>query len=368
MPPVVVLHIGAPKSGTTFVQTVLWANRERLARDGVLLPGQLYRRQARAVRAVLAAGRDDPLPGRWRRLTSSVAAADEDLALISSERLCSATAAQVSSIVDSLSPSRVRVVHSARDIARSVPAQWQSSIRQGRRWTLGEYTAGVTAAPPSGSPPAEVGAVAGGAHHHFWARQNHPEFVRRWASHVGLENVSLVTVPPTGSPPEELWRRFCTAAGLDATAYDVPTPQRESLGGASVELLRRLNDTPEFRSLSSRSRRLNVNAVLAKQVLARRLPREPRYALAADHTPWAAEQAADIIAALDSLDVQVVGDLDDLRPRVSSPESAPVPPDKLPEALIAAAGIDATAGLVAELARRHDRIRRLKRSSPSTSR
>lgn len=366
MPPVVVLHIGAPKSGTTFVQTVLWANRERLADDGVLLPGQLYRKQTRAVRSLLAAGRDEPLPGRWRQLTGGISAGDSDLALISSERLCSATTAQVRSIVESLLPSRVRVVHSARDIARSVPAQWQSSIRQGRRWTLGEYTAGVMAAPPSGSPPTELGAVAKGAHHHFWARQNHPKVVHRWASQVGLENVSLVTVPPPASPPEELWRRFCTAAGLDATAYDVPPPQRESLGGASVELLRRLNGTPELRSLSSRSRRRNVNAVLAKKVLARRMPLEPRYALAADHSPWATQQGAEIIAALDSLGVPVVGDLDDLRPRVSTLESVPVPPDELPEALITAAGIDAAAGLVAELARRRDRVSRQNRRSRST--
>src|SRR3954464_13914523 len=37
--PVVFLHIGEPKSGTTFVQQVMWSNRDQLARQGVLLPG-----------------------------------------------------------------------------------------------------------------------------------------------------------------------------------------------------------------------------------------------------------------------------------------------------------------------------------------
>ena len=37
--PVVFLHVGAPKSGTTFVQQVMWSNRDELARQGVLLPG-----------------------------------------------------------------------------------------------------------------------------------------------------------------------------------------------------------------------------------------------------------------------------------------------------------------------------------------
>ncbi len=34
------LHIGAPKSGTTYLQTVLWANRENLRRQGLLMPGR----------------------------------------------------------------------------------------------------------------------------------------------------------------------------------------------------------------------------------------------------------------------------------------------------------------------------------------
>jgi len=35
----VFLHVGAPKSGTTFLQTVMWENREGLAERGVLIPG-----------------------------------------------------------------------------------------------------------------------------------------------------------------------------------------------------------------------------------------------------------------------------------------------------------------------------------------
>jgi hypothetical protein len=86
---------------------------------------------------------------------------------------------------------------------------------------------------------------------------------------------------------------------------------------------------------------------------------EPRFQLAVNHYPWAAQQADDMITALDALGVPVVGDLDDLRPRTSAIDA--VPPDELPESLITAAGIDATAGLVAELARRQERIRRLER-------
>ena len=35
----VLLHIGAPKAGTTFLQTILWKNRESLGAQGLLVPG-----------------------------------------------------------------------------------------------------------------------------------------------------------------------------------------------------------------------------------------------------------------------------------------------------------------------------------------
>ena len=33
------VHVGPPKTGTTYLQSVLWNNRKRLRRNRVLLPG-----------------------------------------------------------------------------------------------------------------------------------------------------------------------------------------------------------------------------------------------------------------------------------------------------------------------------------------
>ena len=64
------MHIGEPKTGTTFLQRALWDNRARLAAQGVLLPG--YRRQDhnRASRDLREAPRSasdpaDPWTGEW---------------------------------------------------------------------------------------------------------------------------------------------------------------------------------------------------------------------------------------------------------------------------------------------------------------
>lgn len=65
----VYLHIGAPKSGTTYLQSVLWHNRAELARGGLLFPGQNlvdYNMAAAAVRKPRQ-GRGRPAT-TWRRL------------------------------------------------------------------------------------------------------------------------------------------------------------------------------------------------------------------------------------------------------------------------------------------------------------
>ena len=46
---IVYLHIGTPKSGTSYLQDICLLNRERLAADGVLWPGREWGDQVRAV-------------------------------------------------------------------------------------------------------------------------------------------------------------------------------------------------------------------------------------------------------------------------------------------------------------------------------
>ena len=39
----VYLHVGLPKTATTYLQTILWANRDALEEQGVRLPGSSRR-------------------------------------------------------------------------------------------------------------------------------------------------------------------------------------------------------------------------------------------------------------------------------------------------------------------------------------
>jgi hypothetical protein len=85
------LHIGEPKTGTSFLQHAMWSNRDRLAAPGVVLPGYSYGGHARASqdpREVKWHAGDpaDPWVGEWDVLTGQALLAP-GAAVISNELL-----------------------------------------------------------------------------------------------------------------------------------------------------------------------------------------------------------------------------------------------------------------------------------------
>ena len=210
-PKTVHLHIGAPKTGTTYVQNVLWANKDVLEQAGVLVPGHHRYARVHAVREVLewdpAGG--DPKPNRWRRLAREIKRWGGDSAVLSQEFLCRMTDAQTHAVVDSFPNSSVHAVLTVRDISRLVSAQWQTAMRSRHVWSYTDYAAAVAGV--SDDPSASA------MHDHFWIRHNYRVILQRWIAEVGLANVTLVTVPQSGADPEELWRRFCQACEIDAS-------------------------------------------------------------------------------------------------------------------------------------------------------
>ena len=64
----VVFHIGLMKSGTTFIQGRLNANRQRLAEQQVLFPGPAWSRHVRAVSDLMQS--KSRKPGSWITVTT----------------------------------------------------------------------------------------------------------------------------------------------------------------------------------------------------------------------------------------------------------------------------------------------------------
>ena len=284
-PAAVHLHIGSPKTGTTFVQNMLWANREPLEADGVLLPGHYRYARVQAVRDLLAwdPAEDPEVPRSWRRLTAEVNRWEGTAAIISQEFLCWASPEQIAEVVASFPKSQVHVVLTVRDLARLVPAQWQTAMRQRNAWTLDEYADAVAGA--------STAKRATAAARHFWKRQDYGPILTRWVDAVGLANVSVVTVPPSGGDPNELWLRFCRACGLNAEHTEPGEVSHESLGAASAEVMRRLNERPAVAELPMDLYQKSVNGALSRRVLGRRRGAEPGLVLPEAHREWAEREA-----------------------------------------------------------------------------
>src|SRR3954451_8808738 len=78
----VFVHIGLPKTATTYLQTILWGNRAEVRRHGLLLPGKERRDHLWASRVVREEPERSRRPDRehraWDRIRSDLAAAEGD--------------------------------------------------------------------------------------------------------------------------------------------------------------------------------------------------------------------------------------------------------------------------------------------------
>ena len=327
----VYLHVGLPKTGTSYLQSVLWNSRESLAGHGVLVPGDRRASQNRAVWDLMGRrprGADQPkVPGSWQAVVTEVRAWTGTHAVMSEEFLAFARPRQARRAVDAFSPATVHVVVTVRDLARVLVGAWQQQLSKGHSWTWEEYAAAVRD-PENG--PAGAGIA-------FWLRQDVARVLDNWESAVPRERIHVVTVPPPGSPRELLVERFAAATRLDpAWLHGGGELGNVSVGVAEAEVLRRLNLGLDDRLNERQYTRVVSNGL--RPVLQNR-PHTSRMGLPEEHRGWVTERATTMVDEVRSRGYHVVGDLDDLLPAPpGATEARPdaVQPDALVEAAIAA--------------------------------
>jgi len=310
--PTVVLHIGAVKTGTSFIQNVLSTNPAALADQGVLWPGQTWRDQVQAVHGLR--GHGGVAFERWTSLVDQIDGWAGPRAIVSMEFLSLMSQQAVDTAMRTLASHRVRVVLTVRDIARALPAQWQESVQNGLSWSYPDYVADVTARKPKGSR----------AGRHFWNKQDWPTILSQWTTHLPADDLIVVTVPPQGAPPGLLWERFCLAAGLAPAAFDTSAKVNESLGAASAEVMRyvmlQAGQSLEGVDETSHPLKQTLKQTLAKQILSSHKSAEPVLVLPPQQHEWAARESRQLVEALRSLPITVIGDLDDLLPTFAAPK------------------------------------------------
>jgi len=348
--PCVYLHIGEPKTGTTFLQDALWANRARLAAAGLRLPGYSDRDHSRASRDLRETPRPasdpaDPWVGEWDVLAGQALRA-RGPAVISNELLAAASPQQAERAVRSLLDGEVHVVATVRDFAAILPAEWQEAVKC--RGTTGwdAWLDEVIAAGPTAD-----------RRRRSWCWRVHDTLaiLDMWSRHIPPDQVHVVTVPRQDTAGA-LWARFAAVLGFDPAGCDLTRARRNpSLGLAETEFLRRVNEAlPAELPYWFYAR--EIKQILAHGVLSAG-PHRSRPVLSPSQQAWAAEQADVLIAGLRDAKYDIIGDLADLRPAGRPPPGAAASSAAAPASQPAGPEPDVAAQAVAALAGRYFQAR-----------
>jgi hypothetical protein len=353
----VFIHVGVPKSGTTFLQTAMWHNRRRLKAQGILYPGRKrmdHYHASEAVRGVPPEriGED---ADAWDRIVAELATW-EGTGLVSHEFFSMATARQARRAVRALAPAEVHVVVTARDYVRQFPAVWQEALKMSSELALDEFMKRAFARELRGA--------------WSWQSQDVPRVLNRWSRAVPPAHVHVVTLPPQGAPRDLLWRRWCAVIGIDDSDFDMDlTFGNESIGVAQAALLRRVKPHLSGPLREGPVRHRWVRQYFGHEVLA---PQNgERFGLRPADASELREESIAAVRAIAAGGYDVVGDLDDLVP----PEAQPVRPhpDDVAEADIidvAARAIDQMIRDVREVTNERNAWRELaeKKSHPQIGR
>lgn len=300
----VTLHIGTPKSGTTYLQRELARHRSLLRENGYLYPGENPSHFIEAMslrRRGFRSHQYDAAEGAWERVVEEVNSFTGP-ALISHEMIGGSEMDTIERAVGSFPGRPVRVVITCRDLGRQLPAVWQEGIKNGNTEPYAEFLETCFATWHGASSRKGV-----------WQGQNLASLGRRWGGVVGHDNVLFVTVPPVGAATDSLWRRYASAVRLPDLDYALRAkPGNPSLGTVETELLRRVTERlPEdlpWPRQSQQVKRRFAQQRLVKHHTAGKLtvPEGLR--------PATAQISAEMVEEIASGGFGVIGDLEDMRP------------------------------------------------------
>ncbi|MDQ4053988.1 MAG: hypothetical protein M3237_14980 [Actinomycetota bacterium] len=339
----VFLHVGAPKTGTTYLQDRLTLNARSLADNGIHFPTRspLVSPSLFHFRAALDlldqdwGGPPGHAEGSWEALVRRVRR-KSGAVLISHEILAPAPAEVIARAKRDLEGSELHVVYTARDLARQIPASWQESVKQGRRWSYRRYLNRLEHGKPW-----------------FYRALDLPSVLNAWGAGLPPERVHVVTVPPSGAGEDVLWMRFCHVVGIDPSwAPRESTRLNQSLGVAETQVIRKLN-----RRMKRATRREASFDELIRQMLAQNAlvqGRSTPVRLPARMYPWAEMETESWVEWLKGSGVHVVGDIDDLRPLPLRPDETYVDPDRVSTKRQLKVALDALSAMTREAARRPD--------------
>lgn len=219
----VYVHIGSPKSGTTFLQTLLWANQQNLRASGVLIPGRKKFDHNHVATFARSKVPSSSVLKTWRRIEREIREWP-GTAVLSNEWFTMASSEQVHKFIEHLSPAEVHVVFTARNLVNTVPAAWQESLKLGLSTNISDFVASLDT--PTASP------------RWSWETLEPARVLPRWSQWLPAGQIHVVTVPPRSKGSNLLWERFAGVCGIEpASCTAEAASANESVGAESARLL-----------------------------------------------------------------------------------------------------------------------------------
>jgi hypothetical protein len=350
--PRIFLHIGLLKTGTSYLQTVMWQNLEQLHEQGLdLVPGskrETFHLMLK-VRDRYKPEADPPeVASALDRLPAQIAAATADRVLITEESLAPATPAQIEALLGACSGREVHLILTLRDLGRQIPSAWQQTLQAGMSLTYRAYLR-------------RLQRTEGDVNNRYWSSKDVAAILDRWVQHVPADRIHLVPVPPPGAPPEELLHRFCRVLEVDPGPLDREVQRRnESVGRAQAEVLRRVNEALDP-ALQARELYGDVGKrYFAVRVLGRQ--RGEKIRVPQELEEWTRAVSQRFIDAIAAGGYHVEGDLSDLQPTADAFSGV----GKVTHQEVASVAVSALAQMLADdmekLRLRKQRVRARRRS------
>ena len=243
-----ILHIGTEKTGTTTLQRFLRTNRDRLRRQGLLVPtaAGIENQSGLAVGSYLENRRDD-LTTQWQvnaegdirrfrlrlrdALASEIAGCNAERIVFSSEHLQSrlTAAEEIASLrlfLEAIGAGPVEVVVYLRRPAEILNSLCSTLFRNGHHMP---------------SPP-------GPDHHYLQNLCNHRGTIERWRAGFGREAVRPRLYGTRAFVGGSILDDFSAAAGIDTAGLERPAAANRGLSAVAAEILHRVNARMAVRS------------------------------------------------------------------------------------------------------------------------
>ena len=297
-----ILHIGAPKCGSTALQSALFLNREALRDNGIEYIGTRAH-WASAAKAVVGvadrASRRVPPISEWQSMVrwARRATGEGHRALISSECFASADEPRVERIVRDLGAESLSIVLTIRPLTSTLPSAWQQGLKRGDTLGLQAWLEAVLFRPEE--PRSK----------RVWLKHRYDAIARRWSEVVGPENVTVIVVDEKNR--SGIFNDFSRIIGLPSETLSVqPNRTNPSLSAFEADVLAELNSMffaqggtlHEYRSGVLRTFDGYVNSIRQGEVRKSRVPSEMRSVVY--------ERNAEIARGLGAIGCTIVGDLE----------------------------------------------------------